>query len=73
MAKPRAESKITSSPIHDDQWRIPNVLWERIEVMTPELLTKDYGEEAGRIWGKSRLRPRMEAIAAATAAWTFWT
>jgi putative transposase len=35
MAKVRAASKRTSSPVRDDQWRIPDVLWERIEPLLP--------------------------------------
>ena len=31
-------------------------------VMNLELLTANYGEEAGRLWASSRLRDRMQAI-----------
>ncbi len=33
-------------------------------VMNPDLLTANYGEEAGKLWGGSRLRSRIQAIAA---------
>ena len=33
-------------------------------VMNPELLSRDYGEVAGKIWRESRLGPRMQAITA---------
>ena len=35
MAKAQAASKPHSEPIHDDQWRIPDPLWERIESLLP--------------------------------------
>ena len=35
MAKARAASKPPSDPVHDDQWRIPDALWERIEPLLP--------------------------------------
>ncbi len=35
MAKARAASKSLSNPVHDDRWRIPDVLWERIEPLLP--------------------------------------
>ncbi len=31
MAKAQASSKSRPLPVHDDQWRIPDVLWERID------------------------------------------
>jgi len=31
-------------------------------VLNPDQLTKDYGEEAGGLWAKSRLRDRIDAI-----------
>ncbi len=31
-------------------------------VLNPELLTKDYGEKAGRVWAKSRLRDKVDAV-----------
>jgi hypothetical protein len=31
-------------------------------VLNPELLTRDYGEEAGALWAKSGLRDRIDAI-----------
>ena len=35
MPKARAASKPPSEPVHDDQWRIPDVLWERISALLP--------------------------------------
>ena len=35
MAKAQTASKPHSEPVHDDQWRIPDVLWERIESLLP--------------------------------------
>jgi putative transposase len=35
MAKAQTASKPQSEPVHDDQWRIPDVLWERIESLLP--------------------------------------
>ena len=35
MAKARAASKPPCEPVHDDRWRIPDVLWERIESLPP--------------------------------------
>ncbi len=35
MAKTRASSKSSAAPIRDDQWRIPDALWERIEPLLP--------------------------------------
>ena len=35
MAKARATSKPSTAPVRDDQWRIPDVLWERIEALLP--------------------------------------
>jgi putative transposase len=35
MAPARAASKPPSEPVHDDQWRIPDALWERIESLLP--------------------------------------
>jgi hypothetical protein len=32
--------------------------------LNPELLTKDYGEDAGKIWADSRLRHRWDALVA---------
>ena len=31
-------------------------------VLNPELLTNDYGEKAGAMWARSRLRDRIDAI-----------
>jgi hypothetical protein len=31
---------------------------------SPDLLTKDYGKKAGRLWAKSRLRHRWESLEA---------
>ncbi len=31
-------------------------------VLNPDQLTEDYGEEAGQLWSKSRLRDRIDAI-----------
>jgi putative transposase len=36
MAKARATSKPSATPVHDDQWRIPDALWERIEPLLPQ-------------------------------------
>ncbi len=33
-------------------------------VMNPDLMTAAFGEEAGKLWAKSRLKPRTQAIAA---------
>ena len=35
MAKVRADSNLASPPARDDQWRIPDVLWERIKRLLP--------------------------------------
>src|SRR3954462_10161892 len=35
MAKAQTASKPHSEPVHDDRWRIPDVLWERIESLLP--------------------------------------
>jgi transposase len=35
MVKARADSKLTPPPVRDDQWRIPDVLWQRIEPLLP--------------------------------------
>ena len=35
MARARAASKSISQPVHDDQWRIPDALWERIVPLLP--------------------------------------
>lgn len=32
--------------------------------LNPDLLTKDYGEQAGKLWAKSRLRDRWDALIA---------
>jgi putative transposase len=37
MAKARATSKPSAIPVHDDQWRIPDALWERIVPLLPAL------------------------------------
>lgn len=39
-------------------------------VLNPDQLTKDYGEEAGELWAKSRLRDRITAIIAEAKAGT---
>jgi hypothetical protein len=31
-------------------------------VLNPDLLTRDYGKKAGRLWARSRLRDRVDAI-----------
>ena len=35
MAKVPATSKLSAARARDDQWRIPDVLWERIEPLLP--------------------------------------
>jgi putative transposase len=35
MAKARATTKPSTAPVRDDRWRIPDVLWERIEPLLP--------------------------------------
>ena len=35
MAKVRPASKPPAAPVPDDQWRIPDTLWERIEPLLP--------------------------------------
>src|SRR5262245_27972657 len=35
MAKARPASKSSAAPVTDDQWRIPDILWERIEALLP--------------------------------------
>src|SRR5215218_5132796 len=35
MAKARAAAKPSNVPVRDDQWRIPDALWERIEPLLP--------------------------------------
>ena len=35
MAKARADSTLTPPPVRDDRWRIPDVLWQRIEPLLP--------------------------------------
>jgi hypothetical protein len=36
MAKVPAASKRSPARVRDDQWRIPDVLWARIEALLPE-------------------------------------
>jgi hypothetical protein len=38
------------------------VIGECSGVLNPELLTKRYGPEAGKLWAKSRLRDRVDAV-----------
>ena len=35
MAKARPASKPLAAPVPDDQWRIPDPLWGRIELLLP--------------------------------------
>src|SRR4029078_3200981 len=35
LAKARADSTPTPPPVRDDRWRIPDVLWQRIEPLLP--------------------------------------
>src|SRR4051812_22707289 len=35
MAEARALSKSSTVPVRDDQWRIPDALWDRIELRLP--------------------------------------
>lgn len=49
MAKARAASKPPSVPVHDDQWRIPDVLWERISALLPPRPAHRFGSHIPRV------------------------
>ena len=49
MAKAQAASKPPSEPVHDDQWRIPDVLWERIESLLPPRPPHRFGGHNPRV------------------------
>jgi hypothetical protein len=38
--------------------------WSILGIFNPELLTERYGPEVGKIWAKSRLRDRIDAVIA---------
>jgi transposase len=35
MAKARATSKLSTPLVRDDQWRIPDALWDRLALLLP--------------------------------------
>jgi putative transposase len=49
MAKARAASKSPSEPVHDDQWRIPDALWERISALLPPRPAHRFGGHNPRV------------------------
>ena len=49
MATTRAASKPPCEPVHDDQWRIPDALWERIESLLPPRPTHRFGGHNPRV------------------------
>jgi putative transposase len=49
MPKARAASKPPSGPVHDDQWRIPDVLWERIRSLLPPRPPHRFGGHNPRV------------------------
>jgi putative transposase len=49
MARAQAASKSRPRTAHDDQWRIPNVLWERIEPLLPPRPPHRFGGHNPRI------------------------
>jgi putative transposase len=58
MAKARAASKSHPKPVHDDQWRIPDALWERIESLLPPRPSHRFGGHNPRVHD----RRAMDAI-----------
>jgi putative transposase len=58
MAKVRATSKPSASPVHDDQWRIPDALWERVVPLLPALPSHPLGCHNPRVAD----RKAMDAI-----------
>lgn len=49
MAPAQAASKPPCEPVHDDQWRIPDVLWERIESLLPPRPAHRFGGHNPRV------------------------
>ena len=49
MAQARAASKPPSEPVHDDQWRIPDALWERIASLLPPRPAHRFGGHNPRV------------------------
>jgi putative transposase len=58
MAKVRATSKPSASPVHDDQWRIPDAFWERVVPLLPALPSHPLGCHNPRVAD----RKAMDAI-----------
>jgi putative transposase len=58
MAKVRAAAKPSASPVHDDQWRIPDALWERVVPLPPALPSHPLGCHNPRVAD----RKAMDAI-----------
>ena len=58
MAKVRATSKPSASPVHDDQWRIPDALRERVVPLLPALPSHPLGCHHPRVAD----RKAMDAI-----------
>jgi putative transposase len=58
MAKARATSTPYASPVHDDQWRIPDALWERVVPLLPALPSHPLGCHNPRVAD----RKAMDAI-----------
>jgi putative transposase len=58
MAKARAASKSHPKPVHDDQWRIPDALRERIESLLPPRPSHRFGGHNPRVHD----RRAMDAI-----------
>ena len=49
MATTQAASKSLPHPVHDDQWRIPDLLWERIESLLPPRPPHRFGGHNPRV------------------------
>jgi len=49
MAKVPATLKLSAAPVRDDQWRIPDVLWERIKPLLPARPTHPLGGHNPRV------------------------
>jgi putative transposase len=58
MTKVRAASKSLPKPVYDDQWRIPDALWERIESLLPPRPPHRFGGHNPRVYD----RRAMDAI-----------
>ena len=54
--KARSASKPPFEPVHDDQWRIPDILWERIESLLPPRPPHRFGGHNPRVDDHGQLR-----------------